>query len=319
MKSRSRRGRTLTAAVIGVSVATMAAVVTSATAGAQTSSGGTRLVAIQGSLARTTDRVTSTFRASKMTVEVALAPRNPAALNAELAATYNKKSAEYRHWLTHGKFDARFAPYASVRSSVAKYLRSDGLRVMSAPSPFLVRAVGSSTRVATAFHTTLSNFEDSKGITYYSNSTVVKLPASIAPHVLGVIGLSDTVRDHTYLQREQNLNLQSYSQHSHGNTNPACETPYVTVAQLYNAVDNGVGFPYGYGDGPGCSGLTPSQTNGLYGAPRGNDPRAQGRGATAAVFELSAYQTSDIQAWEQQFYGSHYSANIQNINVDGGP
>lgn len=319
MKSRSRRGRTLTAAVIGVSVATMAAVVTSATAGAQTSSGGARLVAIPGSLAPTTDRVTGAFRSARMSVEVALSPRNPAALRAELAGTYTKKSAEYHHWLARGRFDARFAPYASVRLSVDKYLRADGLRVESSASPFLVRAVGSSSRIATAFHTTLSNFEDSKGITYFANSTVVKLPEAIAPHVLGVIGLSDTVRDHTYLQREQNLNLPAYAEHNHGNTNPACETPYVTVAQLYNAVDNGIGFPYGYGDGPGCSGLTPSQTNGLYGAPKGNDARAQGRGATAAVFELSAYQTSDIQTWEHYFYGNGYNANIQNVNVDGGP
>ena len=42
----------------------------------------------------------------------------------------------------------------------------------------------------------------------------------------------------------------------------------MTTAQLYNAVNNGVGFPYGYGGGPGCNGLTPSQDNAIYGAPQ---------------------------------------------------
>ena len=38
-----------------------------------------------------------------------------------------------------------------------------------------------------------------------------------------------------------------------------------------------------------------------------------------AVFELSAYNHSDITTWAHTFYGSHYSARLVDINVDGGP
>ena len=79
-----------------------------------------------------------------------------------------------------------------------------------------------------------------------------------------------------------------------------------------------MGFPFGYGAGPGCSGLTPSQDNSIYDAPNGG-PRVQGAGVNAAVFELSGYQQSDIDTWAHQFYGKHYTPPLIDINVDGGP
>jgi hypothetical protein len=46
----------------------------------------------------------------------------------------------------------------------------------------------------------------------------------------------------------------------------SCETPYPTLQPLFGLAD-GTNFASGYGAGPGCSGLTPSQDNSLYGAP----------------------------------------------------
>ena len=37
------------------------------------------------------------------------------------------------------------------------------------------------------------------------------------------------------------------------------------------------------------------------------------------MFELSAYQESDIDTWAHQFYGRHYTPSLINVNVDGGP
>jgi kumamolisin len=79
-----------------------------------------------------------------------------------------------------------------------------------------------------------------------------------------------------------------------------------------------VNFPYGYGGGPGCSGLTPSQDNSIYGAPN-LGPIAQGAGVNFAVFELSAYQHSDIDRWAKHFYGWWYEPPLVDIIVDGGP
>jgi len=98
----------------------------------------------------------------------------------------------------------------------------------------------------------------------------------------------------------------------------SCETPYPTTQQLFGFYVDGVNFPSGYGAGPGCSGLTPSQDNSLYGAPSAG-ARGKGKGVDLAVFELSGYQHSDIATWAHQFYGPHYNPPLVDVNIDGGP
>jgi subtilase family serine protease len=105
-----------------------------------------------------------------MSVEVSVAPRNAGTLNRLMKALYTKKSGLYYHWLARGRFDARFAPTAATRAAVAHYLASQGLTVQRSSSPFLVRASGSSQKVSAAFHTTLSTYRDSHGVSYFANS-----------------------------------------------------------------------------------------------------------------------------------------------------
>src|SRR6202034_832704 len=86
------------AAVLGL--ATIALTGAFATSGAQASTAAPAvvsptLVALANSVPATTDRTTGTFTASRMSVEVALAPRNEAGLNAELKAVYSKGSRQY--------------------------------------------------------------------------------------------------------------------------------------------------------------------------------------------------------------------------------
>ena len=45
-----------------------------------------------------------------MSVEVALAPRDEAGLNAELKAVYTQGSGQYDQFLRKGQFDANYAP-----------------------------------------------------------------------------------------------------------------------------------------------------------------------------------------------------------------
>ncbi len=274
-----------------------------------------RFAAVRSSAPATTDTQTGAYQSASMSVEVVLAPTHGAQLKTLLAGLYKPSSASYRHWLTKGQFGARFAPSSAERSGVARYLAASGLAVKASASPFLVRATGSSALVSGAFKTNLRTFRDSRGINYFSNVSAVQLPASLAGGVLGVVGLTNTVRLESNTARVSN-GVQRGMGHPTGSS--SCETPYPTVAQLVNAVVNGVSFPFGYGAGPGCSGLTPTQDNSLYDAPRGG-ARGQGAGVNAAVFELSGYQHSDIDTWAHQFYGKHYTPPLVDINVDGGP
>ena len=173
-------------------------------------------------------------------------------------------------------------------------------------TPFLLRAIGSSAQIDTAFATTIDNYRNAQGVNFYSNATPASVPASLASSVLGVVGLTNTVR----LQSQRALGRPGGLDQSAigGSGEPSCEIPYPTsLAQLEAIPANG---PFnGYGGGPGCSGLTPSQTNSIYNAPNAG-PRAEGAGATVAVFELSAYNHSDITTWAHTFYGAHYRPRL---------
>lgn len=301
-------------AVMGLAIAALTGALASAGPATAAPAVGQGVVALTDSVTPTTDTIIGGYTDPKMQIEVAVAPRDPAGLNAELAALYDKNSSSYHHWLTNGQFDARFAPTASTQASVASFLARSGLTVTPSSSPFLVRASGSSARVSAAFHTTMSTFKDPRGVTYFSNSTPVYLPGTVAGNALGVIGLSNTVRDTPGAYRIDNVIHPAGK--SSGATN--CETSYPTRQQLFTMFVGGVMSPAGYGGGPGCSGLTPPQTNSIYDAPDVG-PRGRGAGVNLAVFELSAYQHSDIDTWAQHFYGPGYTPPLVDINVDGGP
>jgi subtilase family serine protease len=307
--------RIVTVAITAVAMSTVAVAMATPSSGASVS-----FRSLPNSVPATTDSVTGAYHSKSMTVEVALEPRNQRALAADLKSRYNPKSPLYQHWLAKGQYNAQFAPSRAQRTAVATYLRSAGLKVLSASSPFTVRASGSSAAVAKAFRTSLRNYTDNHGVRYFSNATSVQVPAALASHVYGVIGLTNSVRQHSMVQRAPAAapTAKAKAAAKASDNNAACETGYPTAAELFDAVNNGVGFPFGYGDGPGCSGLTPSQINSIYGAPN-RGARGKGAGVDLGVFELSAYQHSDIQTWAHKFYGAHYTAPLQDETVDGGP
>ncbi len=262
---------------------------------------------VGGSVKPTTDMDMGAFTSPHMSFEVVLASRDAAGMEKLLTDLY-KPNAKGQQWLSKGEFNARFAPDPAQAAAVADYLRQSGLDVEKTSSPFLLRVSAPSSMVERTLRTTLHNYRNRKGIDYFSNASEIQFREDLAPAVLGVVGLSNTVR------------LQSQAvRHVHSSTPSAsCDTPYVTIAQLYNAVNNGVGFPYGYGGGPGCSGLTPSQDNAIYGAPHLGS-FGEGNGVHLAVFELSAYQQSDIATWAQYFYGPGFKPPLTDVTVDGGP
>jgi kumamolisin len=305
----------LPAAIAAVAVLGLGAGLTASSATrASATSRRPAFTALVNSLPATTDRVVGAYRSPQMAISVALAPRNQAALSRQLAATYTRGSASYHRWLAHGAFDARYAPSAATRSEVASYLRKAGLTVTPSSSPFLVRAVGSSAQVSATFRTTLRTFQDPAGSRYFSNSAAVELPTSLAADVLGVIGLSNTVRERATIARPMSLAHAAASPDTPRN----CEAPYPTAAQLSDAVSFGDQFPFGFGGGPDCTGLTPSQTTSIYGAPHIGE-RGKGAGINLALFELSAYQHSDIKTWAKRFYGGAYHPPLVDVDVDGGP
>jgi kumamolisin len=291
---------------------------------AQAGPGGISFSAIQGSLRSTSDKDTGEFSSPNISVEVVLAPDHESELRSLLTNLYDPQSPSYHQWLGKGEFDNRFAPSASRVASLTDYLQARGLAVEKTSSPFLLRAMGSSKDVAAAFQTTLRNYRNRNGVAYFSNSEAVHLPSVLAEGVRGVVGLTNSVRAHPMLVRSPRsassrvTPTQDAPSAGASNQIPSCEAPYPTAAEWFALVDYGTLFPSGYGGGPGCSGLTPSQVNSIYGAPN-LGPSAKGLGVTLAVIEFSAYRQSDIAFWTHYFYGPAFAPPLEDITVDGGP
>ena len=134
------------------------------------------------------------MKAKKMSVEVVLQPGNDKGLSSLLNALYTPGSADYGHWLAAGQFDSRFAPSRATVQAMTAYLKGKGLTVQSNVTPFLLRAIGSSAQIDAAFATTIDKYRNAKGVSFYSNATPASVPASLASSVLGVVGLTNTVR-----------------------------------------------------------------------------------------------------------------------------
>ena len=308
-----RPARAGIAAALGLAMTAMAGGLTATAAASAAPPATARYVALSGSTLPTRAPITGRYTSARMSVEVALAPRDKTGLNHLLRSLYTKGSTTYHHWLAKGQFDQRYAPSAAARAAVGRYLARYGLRVQRSASPFLVRVVGTSRQVSAAFRTTLSIYHEPGGARFFANSTPVRLPATLAPAAVGVIGVSDTYRD-----RPADAIVIPSKARAGQQASGSCETPYPTAAQLSAFVGSGTSFPFGYGDGPGCSGLTPAQINSIYGAPKAG-AAGKGAGVTVALFELTAYQASDPVTWAQQFYGDGYTPDLQNVTVDGGP
>jgi kumamolisin len=285
---------------VAAAVAGLAALIAGVPASSAATAPPGRFVALAGSVLATGNARTGPYRSSRMSVEVVLAPRDADGLTTELAAVYDPHSRNYHRWLAKGGFDARYAPAGAARAAVVSYLRGSGLSVTRSASPFLVRATGSSAAVSAALRTTLSSYRGPGGMAYFASSAPVQVPAGLAGDVLGVAGLTDAVRPQLQLSRPA--------------ASASCEQSYPTRHKLFK-----VGrFLPGYGGGPFCSGLTPSQVNSIYGAPRAG-ARGKGAGVTMAVFSEAAYQKSDIAHWAHTFYGPGYRPRLVNVEVDGGP
>jgi subtilase family serine protease len=309
------------AAVLGLATIALTGAFATSQASAATSAVTPRFTAVSDSLPATTDKVTGAYTASNMSVEVALAPRDETGLTQELQAVYTQGNRQYHQFLAKGQFDARYAPAAGTVTGVEDYLRGEGLSVSATDSPYLLSVTGSSTRITAAFDTKISNYVDPQGTHYFSNSEAVSLPTSLASDVQGVTGLSNTVRLQSSAIRPGAKAKATKEAAPSSSTPPAtssCETAYPTTQTLFDLYVNDDSLAFGFGDGPGCSGLTPSQTASIYGAPAPS-PRTQGAGVNTAVFELSGYQESDIETWAHNFYGNRYTPDITNVTVDGGP
>lgn len=234
---------------------------------------------------------------------VAMRLPNQSAVTAFIDATANPRSSQYHRYLSKGQFTNRFGPTKAAVAAVEHQLSADGLKVTGvSANRLLVSFSGSATKVDSAFHTGLNRVRLANGTTGRATTSTVRLPSSIAGSVQAIVGLNQLVH-------ESDSPVHPIKADEHGRTAAPAAVPAASGgpvacsnAQAEQAsgalTDQQLAFSYG---------LDPLYNAGDLGA-----------GQTVDIYELEPYLTSDVQVFDQCYFGADHTSQLTNTLVDGG-
>lgn len=129
-----------------------------------------------------------TAAGTAVTSTVYLAGKDQAGMTAYAEAVSTPGNALYHKFLTPAQFQSRYGTTAAQVSAVEAWLRSAGLRVVSADSHQVVVS-GTAAQTEAAYSTSLHQFSV-KGKSYRAPSSDARVPSSVAADVLTISGLS---------------------------------------------------------------------------------------------------------------------------------
>lgn len=212
--------------------------------------------------------------------------RNQDELEELVKRMHDPEDQEYfGQYLTTEEFNEQFAPTQEDYDKVIAYAKSIGFSVSQThPNRTLLNVKGSVGAVESSFNLRLNVYKTPQGRKFYSANHNPEVPVSIASVINGIEGLDNLAVWRPFHHRKE----VSENFHAHG-TNA-------------NAIPSGPG-----------GGYSPSDLLKAYNL---SSVAANGSGQSIALFELAAYQASDINTYTRQF--GLPAAKLTNILVDGG-
>jgi hypothetical protein len=220
---------------------------------------------------------------AKLHLEVALAPSDPAALAAAVAAVTTPGSPEYHQYLPKGAFAAEFGPTPATIAAVSASLVSAGLKPGPVDADGLdIPVTATVAQAEKAWGMTMDSYRLA-GATIYSNAQAPQMNAAVAPSVQAVVGLDG------FVQQEPGNNNQT-------------PTPIPGQPVACSGAVNSDGWTAG--EIAQAYDFTPLYLAGDF-----------GQNQTIDVYELSPYEASDIATY-QTCYGT--SVPVSQVPVDGG-
>jgi hypothetical protein len=241
---------------------------------------------------------------------VVLRPRDEAALTQFIASVTSAGSPSFHHYLAAGQFTARFGPTAATVAAVKSQLAADGLRVTSVTSDrLLVGFAGSASKVEGAFQTQLANYRLANGARGQLTTAAIRVPASIAGVVSGVVGLNTLVRP----QPLGILRGSAAGRRAHVKARAAAVAQVAGAPSACSAAQT---------DAQDLGGLTDDQIANAYGAFGEYGAGDLGAGQHIAIYELEPFLRSDIKTFDTCYFGSSQAAQMASrlsvVPVDGG-
>ena len=206
--------------------------------------------------------------------DVTLAPRDASSLTSFIASLSNTASANFHRFLTPHQFAERYGATASSVNAVRSYLSGYGLHVGALSKGRLVlRVTGTTTNIAHAFAARVETVRRANGVLAAQFATTGTLPGPLAHVIAGIAGLSSVVQPSTNIV------------HSHVSSHATVLTTCADDGGETSTTPNSLG------------GYTAVQEAQLYGVNAEWAKGDVGTGQTIALYELSAYDPSDLATY----------------------
>ncbi len=134
-------------------------------------------------------------------LSIGLQMRNQTELAGLLTALYNPRSPQYHRFLTPQQFAAEFGPSVTQQQQVVDYLRGAGITVDKVSSNgLLINARASVAQAESAFQVQINNYQMGANH-FYANASAPSIPSPVAPLILSVGGLDNSVHLHPLTHR----------------------------------------------------------------------------------------------------------------------
>jgi subtilase family serine protease len=239
-----------------------------------------------------TSPVGSLPSSTPLTLDLALKPRDPAALERYATAVSTPGSRSYRHYLARGQFASRFGPSAGTLNELRTGLQGLRLGRIRISQNHLILSIHTTAGSAgRALKTRLGRFKLPSGRIAYANSTPPMLPHALAPSIQAVVGLENVVR----LSPSSGGRRAVFapSAYATGATIPGpkpCANARATGAETADKLASAYGFAPLYSAG------------------------YLGHGEEIALFEAAAYSASDVKTYQACY---HTATQVTAVSVDG--
>jgi len=117
------------------------------------------------------------------------APQQQAAFDRMVASQYDPDSPSFHRWLTPEQVGADFGPSETDIATISNWLTGHGFTIDQVTKDRMsIRFSGTAAQVESAFHTEIHNLEV-KGVQHIGNVGDPRIPAALAPAVVGVKSL----------------------------------------------------------------------------------------------------------------------------------
>lgn len=225
----------------------------------------------------------------RLQLAIGLRLRNQSGLEHALQNILTPETGVAHRFLTAEQYSKQFSPTESTYILLQRFLEHGGLKVIHTYNHrLLLDATGTIDQIEQLLHIRINIYTDRDGHTYYANSNEPVLPGVLASQVLSINGLNNAT--HWYHEA------------------------YSTQNSAGKADAQGVTCP-----SPNQDGLSPEQFAHAYHVDSLYKSGNQGEGQSIALFELSSWQRSDLNAYTACFGHSRTPVQIIKTSSNSPP